>query len=376
MALAGSCRNGNSTRVCPVITPFIYEGQPYRVLFGHGTLDRLPDEATRLGCERLLVLSTPDQRQSAEQLAALLGSRCAGIYCGARMHTPVDVTEDAMALVEKARIDGTVALGGGSTIGLSKAIALRTDLPQIAVPTTYAGSEMTQIIGQTEKGEKTTQVTAKVLPETVIYDVDLTLTLPARLSVTSGINAMAHAVEALYATNTNPIVQLMAEAGIAALYRGLPVIVRSPGDTEARRDALYGAWLSAVCLGQTSMAFHHKLCHVLGGSFNLPHAETHTIVLPHVLAYNAPAARDAVEAIKRAIGGSGIAGRIYDVAQNAGVPVALRDLGMPESGIDRAVELALANSYANPRPLEPVLLRRLIANAWAGVRPDQDTYQQ
>ena len=359
-----------------MITPFVYEGQPYRVLFGHGTLDRLPDEATRLGCERLLVLSTPDQRQSAEQLAALLGSRCAGIYCGARMHTPVDVTEDAMALVERARIDGTVALGGGSTIGLSKAIALRTDLSQIAVPTTYAGSEMTRIIGQTEKGEKTTQVTAKVLPETVIYDVDLTLTLPARLSVTSGINAMAHAVEALYATNTNPIVQLMAEAGIAALYRGLPVIVRSPGDTEARRDALYGAWLSAVCLGQTSMALHHKLCHVLGGSFNLPHAETHTIVLPHVLAYNAPAARDAVEAIKRAIGGPGIAGRIYDVAQNAGVPVALRDLGMLESGIDRAVEFALANSYANPRPLEPVLLHRLIANAWAGVRPDHDTYKQ
>jgi alcohol dehydrogenase class IV len=200
--------------------------------------------------------------------------------------------------------------------------------------------------------------------------------LPAKLSVTSGINAMAHAVEALYATNTNPIVQLMAEAGIAALFRGLPVIVRLPGDKEARRDALYGAWLSAVCLGQTNMALHHKLCHVLGGSFDLPHAETHTIVLPHVLAYNAPAAPDAVEAIERAIGGPGVAGRIYDVARNAGVPVALRDLGMRESGIDRAVELALANSYANPRPLEPVLLRRLIANAWAGVRPDQDTYKQ
>jgi maleylacetate reductase len=359
-----------------MITPFVYEGRPYRVLFGHGTLDRLPEEAARLGCNRLLVLSTPDQRQSAERLAVLLGSRCAAIYSGAHMHTPVDVTEDAMALVETARIDGTIALGGGSTIGLSKAIALRTDLPQIAVPTTYAGSEMTKIIGQTENGEKTTQVTAKVLPETVIYDVDLSLTLPAKLSVTSGINAMAHAVEALYATNTNPIVQLMAEAGIAALFRGLPVIVRLPGDKEARRDALYGAWLSAVCLGQTNMALHHKLCHVLGGSFDLPHAETHTIVLPHVLAYNAPAARDAVEAIERAIGGPGIAGRIYDVARNAGVPVALRDLGMLESGIDRAVELALANSYANPRPLEPVLLRRLIANAWAGLRPDQDTYKQ
>ncbi|KFG88799.1 TfdF [Sphingobium herbicidovorans NBRC 16415] len=354
--------------------PFVYEGQPYRVLFGHGMLGELPDEAERLGCGRLLVLSTPDQRAAAEEVAALLGDRCAATYHDARMHTPVEVTEDAMVVVAKHRIDGLVALGGGSAIGLSKAIALRTDLPQIAVPTTYAGSEMTRIIGQTEAGEKTTQVTAKVLPETVIYDVDLTLTLPPKLSITSGINAMAHAVEALYATNGNPIVQLMAEQGIAALYRGLPTIAQCPDDKDARRDALYGAWLCAICLGQTSMALHHKLCHVLGGSFDLPHAETHTIILPHALAYNAPAARDAVGAIKRALGGDGIAGRIYDLAEGAGVPVALRDLGMEESDIDRTVALVLATAYANPRPLEPKLLRRLIANAWAGVRPDHSTY--
>jgi maleylacetate reductase len=359
-----------------MIDPFVYEGQPYRVLFGHGTLDRLPDEAIRLGCERLLVLSTPDQRQPAEKLTALLGNRCAATYHGARMHTPVDVTEEAMVLVTKARIDGIVAFGGGSTIGLSKAIALRTDLLQIAVPTTYAGSEMTRIIGQTEKGEKTTQVTAKVRPETVIYDVDLTLTLPTKLSITSGINAMAHAVEALYAANTNPIVQLTAEAGTAALYRGRPAIARSPGDAEARRDAFYGAWLCAVCLDQTSMALHHKLCHVLGGSFDLPHAETHTIILPHALAYNASAAPATIEAIKRAIGGADVTGRIYDIAHGAGVPVALRDIGMPESGINQAVELALANTYVNPRPLEPALLRRLISNAWAGVRPDHNTYRE
>lgn len=354
--------------------PFVYEGQPYRVLFGHGTLGEVPAEAERLGCGRMLVLSTPDQRAAADGVAALLGDRCAATYHDARMHTPVEVTADAMAVVAKHRIDGLVALGGGSAIGLSKAIALRTDLPQIAIPTTYAGSEMTRIIGQTEAGEKTTQVTAKVLPETVIYDVDLTLTLPPKLSVTSGINAMAHAVEALYATNSNPVVKLMAEAGIAALYRGLPTIAQWPDDKDARRDALYGAWLCAICLGQTSMALHHKLCHVLGGSFDLPHAETHTIVLPHALAYNAPAVREAVGAIKRALGGDGIAGRIYDLAERAGAPVALRDLGMEESDIDRAVELALANAYANPRPLEPHLLRRLIANAWAGVRPDHGTY--
>jgi maleylacetate reductase len=358
-----------------VIAPFVYEGLPSRVLFGDGTLERLPDEAERLGCERMLVISTPEQRDAALELAELLGARCAATYHGARMHTPFDVTEDALHLVAKKRIDGTVALGGGSTIGLSKALALRTDLRQIAVPTTYAGSEMTRIVGQTEKGLKTTQLSDRVLPDTVIYDVDLTLTLPAKLSVTSGVNAMAHAVEGLYAANTNPIIQLMAEAGISALYRGLPNVARSPGDRDARRYALYGAWLCGICLGQTSTALHHKLCHVLGGSFDLPHAETHTIILPHAIAYNAGAVPEAVAAIRRAIGNHEIVGSLYDLARDAGVPLALRDLGMPESAIDRAVELAMSNAYANPRPLDAALLRRLIANAWAGVRPDLEAYR-
>jgi maleylacetate reductase len=194
------------------------------------------------------------------------------------------------------------------------------------------------------------------------------------MSVVSGLNAMAHAVEALYATNANPVLSMMAEAGIAALYRGLPIVAKTPDDAEARSDALYGAWLCAVCLGASSMALHHKLCHVLGGSFNLPHAETHAIILPHAMAYNAPAAREAMAAIKRAMGGKGIAGRVFDVAQSAGAPTALKDLGMPEEGIDRAVEIVLANPYANPRPIEPVLLRRLIDNAWSGVRPDRSSY--
>ncbi|MBP8234691.1 MAG: maleylacetate reductase [Rhizorhabdus sp.] len=352
---------------------FVYEGLPARVIFGHGTLDRVADEAARLG-QRVLVVSTPEQTGAAGDLARRLGGLHAATFSGATMHTPIEVTDRAMTVVTDARIDAIVALGGGSTIGLSKAIALRTDLPQLVIPTTYAGSEMTRIIGQTENGLKTTQVTPRVLPETVIYDVDLTLTLPPLMSVTSGLNAMAHAVEALYATNRNPIIDMMAETGIASLYRGLPVVAREPGNPEARANALYGAWLCAICLGATSVALHHKLCHVLGGSFNLPHAETHAIVLPHALAYNAPMVRDAVAAIKRALGGDGIAGKLFDVARDAGAPTALRDLGMPEDGIDRAVEITLANPYANPRPIDPVLIRRLIANAWAGVRPDHSTY--
>jgi maleylacetate reductase len=356
------------------MTPFTYEGLPARVIFGRGTLDQVGAEVERLGIKRAMVVSTPQQAAEADRIAQQLGAAHGATYAGAVMHTPVEVTEQAMQVVRDHGIDGIVAIGGGSTIGLGKAIALRTDLPQLVVPSTYAGSEMTPILGQTENGLKTTVRTLKVLPETIIYDVDLTLSLPAKMSVVSGINAMAHAVEALYASNANPVLSIMAEAGIAALYRALPVIARTPDDAEARSEALYGAWLCAVCLGTSNIALHHKLCHVIGGSFDLPHAEVHAIILPHALAYNAPVIRGAVAAIERAMGGEGIAGRIFDITQLVGAPVSLKELGMPEAGIDRAVEIALLNPYANPRPVERALLRRLIANAWSGVRPDLATY--
>jgi alcohol dehydrogenase class IV len=274
-----------------------------------------------------------------------------------------------MAEVHAVDADCTVAIGGGSTVGLGKAIALRTDLPQIAIPTTYAGSEMTPIIGETESGRKTTQRTLKVLPETVIYDIELTLSLPVKLSVTSGINSVAHAVEALYAENRNPIVSMMAEECIAAFARALPAIVANPTDREARSDALYGAWLGGTCLGAVGMALHHKLCHVLGGSFDLPHAETHTVVLPHALAYNAPAALEAAERVARAIGARDAARGLFDLERSLGAPTSLRELGMPQDGIESAADIAMQNPYWNPRPLERGAIRDLIARAWAGERP-------
>jgi alcohol dehydrogenase class IV len=285
------------------------------------------------------------------------------------MHTPVAVTEAALKVVADLGADCTVAIGGGSTIGLGKAIALRTDLPQLVIPTTYAGSEMTPIVGQTEGGVKTTQRTLKVLPETVIYDVELTLDLPPRVSATSGINAIAHAVEALYAKDRNPIVSLMAEEGIAALAGSLPVIVKQTADIEARSRAQYGAWLCGVCLGAVGMALHHKLCHVLGGAFDLPHAETHTVVLPHATAYNAPAAPEAMARIAKALGAQDAARGLYDLAASLGAPLALKDLGMRADGIDRAVALAVQNPYWNPRPLETRAIRDLIARAYAGDPP-------
>lgn len=355
---------------------FIYEPLPARVVFGSGTVTQLKSEVERFGLRRALVLATAHQEAQARDVANSIGERAAGLFAGAVMHTPVEVTERALAMVRELRADGVVAFGGGSTTGLGKAIALRTDLPQVVLPTTYAGSEMTPILGETQDGTKTTQRNLKVLPEVVIYDVDFTLGLPVGLSVTSGVNAIAHAAEALYAEDRNPIVLLMAEDGIAALARALPRIVQSPSDPDARRDALYGAWLAGACLGQVGMALHHKLCHALGGAFDLPHADTHAVVLPHALAYNAPAAPDAMARIARAIGVEDAPQGLHDLIVRLGGPRSLKELGMPEAGVDRAADIASLNPYWNPRPVERAAMRGLIARAWAGAPPLREPVSQ
>jgi len=349
---------------------FVYNSRPGRVIFGAGTLiTALPGEVERVGCERLLILSTPGHEALARTIAERLGGG-PNVFAGARMHTPVAVTDQALAVVAQVNADGLLAVGGGSTIGLSKAIALRTDLPQIVVPTTYAGSEMTPILGQTEDGAKSTLNSPQVLPEVVIYDPDLTMTLPASLSTASGMNAIAHAVEALYARDRNPLVSLMALEGITALVSALPRIVVEPDDRRARADALYGAWLCGTCLGAVGMALHHKLCHTLGGTFDLPHAAAHTIVLPHALAYNVPAIPDAMAQLRTVLGEDPVMA-LYEFAGGLGAPRALKDLGMPEQGIGEAARRAVANPYWNPRLLEFEPIQSLITRAWAGQPPQQ-----
>lgn len=349
---------------------FSYAALPAKVTFGFGTLSQLGDEITALGCRRALLLSTPQQASSVESLKTTLGDLAVGVFSGATMHTPVEVTDAAMQVVLDLQADCLVALGGGSTIGLGKAIALRTDLPQIVIPTTYAGSEATPILGQTQNGVNTTQRTLKVLPEVILYDVDLTLSLPTAMTVTSAMNAMAHAAEGLYARDSNPIIAMIAEDGLRALARALPAIVADPADRDARSDALYGAWACGTTLGAVGMSLHHKLCHVLGGAFDLPHAETHTVILPHAMAYNAVAAPKAMARIARAIGAPDAPSGLFDLARTLKAPVSLASLGMPIEGIDRAVELALSAPYWNPEPLEEGRLRRLLEHAYAGLRPD------
>jgi len=354
------------------VKPFLYTAQPARVVFGAGSLSQLAKEIDALGAKKALVLSTPEQRASAEMVATLLGPRAAGVFDRAVMHVPIETAREARELARTLGADCAVAIGGGSTTGLGKAIALDAGLPILAIPTTYAGSEMTPIYGITEAGLKKTGRDLRVLPRTVIYDPELTLSLPVALSVTSGINAIAHAAEGLYAVDSNPIMDLMAEEGIAAIGRALPAIKKEANNMAARSDALYGAWLCGTVLGHVGMALHHKLCHTLGGSFNLPHAETHTIVLPHALGYNAKAASQAMQRIARALGGASAAQAVYDLAKNNGAPVALKDIGMKEADLDKACDIALQNQYPNPRPLERAAIRQLFQDAFEGVRPRGD----
>jgi len=352
-----------------VVQPFSYRGSSATIVFGNGARRQIGDQLDALGCRRALVLSTPAQKQDAERLVAELRDRVTGTFAGAAMHTPVDVTEAAIEIVETSNADCVIALGGGSTTGLGKAIAYRTDLPQICVPTTYAGSEVTPILGQTEAGLKTTLRDDRVLPEVVIYDPELTIGLPVAMSVTSGLNAMAHAVEALYAEDRNPISSLMAIEGLRAFKTALPAVVADSGNIEARSDALYGAWLCGTVLGAVGMALHHKLCHSLGGSFNTPHAETHAILLPHTAGYNAAASHEPLKSVAELFGDS--AGRaLFDFAASLGAPTSLRVLGLTEASLDAAAEIAVSNPYDNPRPFDQKSIRDLLQHAWAGQRPE------
>lgn len=349
--------------------PFTYDVRATRVVFAPGSVGQIGDEIRRLDCSRALVLTTPEQKNLGERVLASLVEVGCGIFAKAQMHTPTGVTQEAVEFAHSVNADCLVAIGGGSTIGLGKAISLRTGLKQIAVSTTYAGSEMTPILGETENGVKKTIRSPKVLPQTVLYDVGLTMTLPALMSVVSGMNAIAHAVEALYAKDSNPIVSLMAEEGIRALAHSLPRLVSDPLEMVARSDAQYGAWLCGTCLGAVGMALHHKVCHVLGGTFDLPHAETHTVILPHALAYNAASCPQALVRIERALGQSDAPSALYALGKGLGAPMALRDLGMPESGLATATALILKDSYWNPRPLEEDAIFNMLSRAWHGQPP-------
>ncbi|GAA4103327.1 maleylacetate reductase [Nocardioides kongjuensis] len=348
------------------MTGFVHDALPMRVVFGSGALDRVAEEVDRLGLRRVLVLSTPRQGALAARVTDLLGERAAGTFDGARMHVPVETVAAAVAVVEELGADGCLAIGGGSTIGLAKALSLRLGLPSVAVPTTYAGSEMTPVWGLTEHGRKTTGRDPVVLPGSVVYDPDLTHALPAAVSGPSGLNAIAHAVEALYAPNGTPVVGAMAERGVRDLAAALPQVVADGSDGAARSLALEGAWLCGACLGATTMGLHHKLCHVLGGMLDVPHAETHAIVLPHVAAFNLPAAPEADAVLRRALGTDDVPAALLSLGAAVGVPDGLQALGVRHEDLARVADEVLAAPYSNPVAPTRADLEAILDAAWRG----------
>lgn len=348
---------------------FHYKTLPWNVIFAAGARKRLPEELAKLGHSRALVLATPNQADTGEEIASLLGGKAAGLFDRAVMHVPGETLEQATAEVKRLGADCTVSVGGGSTTGLGKALAFHLDLPNIVLPTSYAGSEMTNLWAVTRGNRKTTRRDNVVVPTLTIYDPELTLTLPPAFAAASGMNAMAQAVANAAAEDANPFSSVMALEGIRALAHNLPLIIAEPGNMEARAGALYGACLAAAALGAGTTGLHHRLCHTFGGAFDTPHAETHTVLLPHSVAYNAGARPQATHRIAEALGVNDAANGLFELAGNLGAPTALKDIGVKETDLDEAAAVTVEKPVNNPEPVTRERVRALLENAWHGHPP-------
>jgi maleylacetate reductase len=351
---------------------FTFDALPARVVFGAGCFSQLAEEVDRLEARAVLLVGSRGRGNLLARAKELLGEKIAGTFDDAVMHVPAEVAERARNQAKTERADSIVCIGGGSAIGVAKAIAVTTGLPIVAIPTTYSGSEVTPIWGLTKAGIKETARDARAHPRTVIYDPELTLKLPVAVSAASGMNSVAHCVEATYAPDGNPITGLMAEEGIRAMASALPSIVTAPEDLDTRTLALYGAWMGGTVLGMLQMGLHHKLCHTLGGSFGLPHAETHAVLLPYTAEYNAPAAVNAMSRVAGALGAGDAAAGLFELGQRLPIPRSLAELGMGEDDLERAAEIAVEKPYPNPRPVTRDGVLSILLKAFEGVRPGQD----
>jgi maleylacetate reductase len=337
-----------------------------RVLFGPGTLAMVPAESERLGCAAVLLIAGTSAKPHADEVAAALGGRLAGRIDGVVPHVPEQVAAEALRLATEAGADGLVSVGGGSATGLAKAVARSTGVPILAVPTTYAGSEMTAVWGITAGGRKTTGSDPAVRPRTVVYDPRLTVSMPPGVTAASGMNAAAHCVAALTAggSGVGPLTTLFAEEGLRALAGALPACVERPADLGARGEALRGAWLAGLALAGGGTGPHHRICHVLGGSFGLPHADVHAVVLPHAAGLledqGARALRPSTRLarVAAALGADDAPGGLWDLARRTGASQSLRQLGLREEDLDAAAAQVAAADRRVDQPAAAALLRR------------------
>ena len=349
------------------MNPFTYHSDPIRVVFGAGTVGALAAEAYHHKMARLLVLCSKGRIDFARRVTESVADRCIAFSDASAPNMPRDAFERVLGDIERHKPDGFVVVGGGSPIGIAKAVASTTKLPYIAIVTTYSGSEMAArwrigVAADAISGEGTA-----ALPATAIYDPELTLDLPVRTSAASGMNAIAHAVESLYGIDTNPIVQAMAEEAIRRIGASLPRVTDNPRDLQARTDVQYGAWLAANFRAEVGL--EHAIAQRVRQWFNLDHAHTHAIATPYAIGFNAVAAPDAMTRIKRALGASDAARGLYDLNVRLGLPTGLKGLGMREDDIAKAVEVVAKVEIAHPRPVSKADLANVIGQAYAGEPP-------
>jgi alcohol dehydrogenase class IV len=345
---------------------FVHEMHAQRVVFGAGSArTRLAHEVERLNGTRVLVFVSEGQRPLAGELTP--GLPVVGTVDQVRMHVPVAVAEAARRRADEVAANLLLSIGGGSTVGTAKAVALTSGIPVVAVPTTYAGSEATPVWGLTDAGRKTTGTDPRVLPRTVVYDPELSVLLPLGLSMASGLNALAHCVDSQWAPRANPINQVLAQEGARALTQGLRKVHADPSDLAGRSSCLYGSYLAALSFASAGSGLHHRICHVLGGTWDLPHAQTHAAVLPHVLAFNAPAAPAAASRLAAALGVEDAVRGLLDLEVELEAAWSLRELGMPEDALPRAAALVVeAAPPDNPRPVDRESAEQLLRSAWEG----------
>ncbi len=342
---------------------------PWNIVFGIGAIRNAADELDKLGFSRALLISSPEQAGQAREVLGNLGDRGVGLFNRAAMHVPQTTVEQAARVARDHHADCTVSIGGGSTTGLGKALALKHALPNIAVPTSYAGSEMTNIWGITDDGEKRTGRDDTVLPVLTIYDPELTLTMPPEFAGPSGLNAMAQAVVNVASQAENPFVSSMALDAIRAIAHGLPIIMAEPDNLEARSEVLLGACFAGGAIGAGTSSLHHRLCHIFGGTFGTLHAQTHAVLLPHCIAYNAAATPVGTGRIAQAMGVGNAATGIYELAKKVGAPQALQDIGVGHDDLDRVVAMVLEAPPENPEAVTEKRLRVLLEDAFKGVAP-------
>jgi maleylacetate reductase len=346
------------------------------VVFAVGAArDQLGDEVARLGGRRVLLIATDRERPVAAELVD--GVPVVDTFDGVRMHVPIEVAEQARRRAAEVGADLLLSIGGGSTTGTAKAIALTSGLPILAVPTTYAGSEATPVWGLTEQARKATGTDLRVLPRTVVYDPELSTALPIDLTVASGLNALAHCVDSQWAPKADPINTSLGLEGARALVHGLREVVADGAGQDGRSRLLYGAYLAGVSFASAGSGLHHKICHVLGGTWNLPHAQTHAVVLPHVLAFNASKAPEASRRLAEAFGAEDAVEGLLALYDDLNAPRSLQALGLPESALPEAAALVVAAAPPdNPRPVTQHAMERLLRRAWSGARPQSDLEQE